>query len=539
MDSNPIVNANSPGHSEEIIAEQRTIYVRGDKLLVARISIDDYYVSIPSICDALELNTKGQIQRIKRSADLFSHYHLLLMETIGGRQKISCINIKGIEHWLSGLRSKHLSPTQAQKNLFFQQELSNWIVRIFLEQPEAEKTQEPIKEPLVLVIPQPQQHHQTVELVNEIANQEKMLTILDSLPAPEVSSHITTTVSPVDATLREASFASEDLWEIEANMHTPIFYSSNMLQMYLGTPKSPLRVNEAQEKIRQLSGGTVLTARIAMGLWNMRRHDNRLSLNGSVAVRLDEILAWRGIQKHIRNAYGNPNTSTRARTDGYRAEQRQQVLNDFELLSSCCVRGQCTIEIKPNKKETFYIDGPYWRYSIVTKVNLLNEREVIGIFLSPGDWILTSEIYTSNFLADIDQKIFRLHPQSEQHELRIALYLVERWRQQQQNPIEMQHLLDESMIIVNTKNIARFINRIEDALNKLWEYGILGEPARCLSQIDKNKTRWARDWLSSQWSLTPPPYNPKSYPQQQLLITNNPENSETIPKWGDDANLKL
>jgi hypothetical protein len=497
METHRIIDANP---SEEIVIDQRTMHFRGDTLLAALTNQNNYFVSIKTVCDALDLNTKGQIQRIKRTDYLVEYFRMIIMDTAGGHQQVACIHIDGIEIWLVGLRLRQ-QDRQAllDKNMIYQRDLSHWIVAIFAQPGEDIK---PRKEPMLRVIQQ--QDHQ-VAVVNQ---EKKMLSILSNLPTPEIHSQLVSTVSQVDQSIREATFAMEDQWDISEDM--PIFRASNKLQVYLGTPNAPLRVDEAQGKIRQLGGGTILTARIAMGLWNLRRHDTRLAINGSVAVRLDEILAWRGLQKHSRSSYGIANKSLQ--DSGYRVEQRLQVLNDFELLSSCCVRGQCTVGVQQRKKsktttvtKNFYIDGPYWRYSTVKTENLFQEEEVVGIFLSPGDWILTYETYTNDFFAEIDRRVFALNPQSEQHELRLALYLVERWRQQQANTIiEMQELLEESMIVINQKNITRLISRIEDALTKLWKQGILGAAPYCLTDIDRSKTRWTRDWLTSQWQLIPP-----------------------------------
>ena len=53
-----------------------------------------------------------------------------------------------------------------------------------------------------------------------------------------------------------------------------------------------------------------------------------------------------------------------------------------------------------------------------------------GLFVTAGDWINVYEEQGSYFLAAVEQKVFQLNPHDEQHELRIALYLTERWREQ-------------------------------------------------------------------------------------------------------------
>ena len=151
---------------------------------------------------------------------------------------------------------------------------------------------------------------------------------------------------------------------VEARHRGELFYlASNTLEVYLGTREHPLELPQALKQIRQLSESTVLTGRILLGLWNIRRYNHRVSKNGSVAVLLEEILQWQGIQKHSRVAH--PGTTKRY-TDGYRTEQKQRVIQDLVLLASCNVRGTCTITVK-GKSAAIEVDGPYMRYSVVSR----------------------------------------------------------------------------------------------------------------------------------------------------------------------------
>src|SRR5690242_1417893 len=153
---------------------------------------------------------------------------------------------------------------------------------------------------------------------------------------PSVYENIKVTNYRPDQAVREASLAQKHMWRPG---HGEISYlASNTLEVYLGTPERPLEIPQALRQIRQLSESTVLTARIILGLWNIRRHNDRVAKNGSVAILLEEILQWQGLQKHSRVAH--PGTVKRY-TDGYRTEQKQRVLQDLALLASCNVRGNC------------------------------------------------------------------------------------------------------------------------------------------------------------------------------------------------------
>src|SRR5947209_7521597 len=178
---------------------------------------------------------------------------------------------------------------------------------------------------------------------------------------PQLTPTMTVTDYRPDQAVREASLARKEQWRPKEGEIS--YHASNALEVYLGTPERPLELPQALKQIRQLNDSTVLTARILLGLWNTRRHNNRVSKNGSVAVLLEEVLQWQGIQKHSRVAH--PGIDKRY-TDGYRSEQKRRVIQDLALLASCNVRGTCRVIVK-GKAASLEVDGPYIRYSIVSR----------------------------------------------------------------------------------------------------------------------------------------------------------------------------
>ena len=340
--------------------------------------------------------------------------------------------------------------------------------------------------------------------------QQERLEVIERIPenANAALAYLTTTNYQVDRSIREATLAGPDQWQEESEML--VFVSSDKIKVYLGTPRNPLEMSEALKRIRELSESTALTARIVLGLWNIRRSNNQLTVNGSVAIRLEEVLEWRGIKKHSYLAYPDKPNSTKRYTDGYESKYKDQVLKDLDLLASCCVRGRVNCIFRGKRVEVS-INGPYLSYSIVTYKSLWSDEAIAGVFVSPGDWINTYGEYDNHFFAEIDRKIFQFHPHRQQHELRLALYLTERWRQLAregnfEKEITMSELLAASMIRVDKAHLtSQFAPRIEQALHSLWESNIIGggEPAP-LEAIDKNKVQWGKAWLASKWILPPP-----------------------------------
>lgn len=309
-----------------------------------------------------------------------------------------------------------------------------------------------------------------------------------------------------DTAVREASLAPRNLWQ-ESQEGGLTYLASNALEVYLGESGQPLAIGEALNKLRMLSDSTVLTARIALGLWNSRRDDAALSKNGSVPVLLDELLAWQGHEKRKRFAHPGTDSSKRY-SDGYRTAQKQQTLQDMAALAACHIRGIAELVVG-GKNVQIEVDGPYLRYDLVSRRTRSGERILIGFLVAPGGWITTYEQGQNELFVQIDREIFRMNPQNDKYALRIALYLTELWREQAKSgtfstPIAMSALLAASMIEVDKSHLtSEFAPKIELALKHLEEMHIIGKQM-CLKPVDKTKTRWGREWLASRWEILPP-----------------------------------
>jgi hypothetical protein len=335
-------------------------------------------------------------------------------------------------------------------------------------------------------------------------SQREQLAMISRIPAHEQHDELVVTNYQPDRAIREAVLAQPGDWRLEADGIA--YVASNQLLVYLGDQRNPLPVEEALSTIREFSASTVLTARIALAFWHKRRYEQHLAKNGAAAMRVDEILAMRGIKKRSMPAYPGSDSDTRY-TIGYRLEDKQAILLDLHLLQRCYVRGECTVMVA-GKWQQFSVDDAYLRYSVVYR-KTGRGREMTGLFVTAGDWINVYEEQGAYFLAAVEQKVFQLNPHDEQHELRIALYLTERWREQARKgnydePISMQGLLDESVIPIDRKHAYRFIPRIEDALHQLFVKGILGAEPVCLTPPNREVPRWTAAWLVSLWVLLPP-----------------------------------
>jgi hypothetical protein len=337
------------------------------------------------------------------------------------------------------------------------------------------------------------------------------LTILERIPqnVDAALSRLTTTNYQVDRSVREAILATPEQWREEYGAF--FFTSSDRLGIHLGTPRHPLETSAALNRVRELSDSTLLTARIVLGLWNSRRTNPQFTLGSRVAIRLEEVLEWRGIKKHTYLPRPDIAGCTKRNSDGYEAKHKNRVLKDLDLLASCCIYGIISCTFK-GKKVDVRIESPYLTYSIVTHKTRWTEGAIAGVFVTPGGWMNAYIEHENYFLAETGRRTFQFHPHQQQHELRLALYLTERWRQLARDgnfakEISMSELLAASMIPVDRAHLtSQFVPRIEHALQTLWQQKTIGGGApKPVEKVDKSQLQWGNAWLASRWILPPPP----------------------------------
>jgi hypothetical protein len=342
--------------------------------------------------------------------------------------------------------------------------------------------------------------------VSDPTNHQQWRKLFTNIPATNRAPTLTITNYAEDRAIREAIFADGGQWDEDPRSHQWYFVASNRLYVYFKNPDPLLPVEEIQNQLAEQRERTALTARIVMGLWLCRSHDARFAACGSVAIRADEILQWRGVQKHRRRAYAG---SQKRFSDGYQWKHKQQVMQDLQLLQYYYVQGEHTI-IEQGKVRRLSVDSPYLH--LISLQAFASEGETMpgGYLVRPGAWMDDYAAYNNVYVTELQRRIFQLHPQNDRLALRMALYLVEHWRflargQKYQTPFVMADLLAASMIPVDKTNLtSRFAPRVEAALQKLYEQGIVGEQPACLTPVDRTKAHWGADWLAASWCIVPP-----------------------------------
>lgn len=346
----------------------------------------------------------------------------------------------------------------------------------------------------------PQQHLEKTEENLAGPSQELARLLQAHLPRPPDASSLILTNYPEDRAVREALLAHVAQWHTDLHTNQPYYRTSNAFSVYLASANTPASLAELQIEGVHQPESTLLTARILLGLWTSRRDDAQLSSNGRVFIHPDEILVWRGVQKHRRQAYQG---SWKKFSDGYPWKLRQQVQQDLAQLSRFHLRGQHVL-VSQGKTWPVAIDAPYLSVTPVEK-----QGKIAGYLVAPGDWISSYEAHHLSFLASATGRLFHLNPRNDYLALRLGFYLVEHWRRHahtsdDNRPFCMVRLLSASMIPIDKANLtSRFIPRVEAALHTLHTIGLLGEPPRNLSGVDITKAHWGKEWLASSWQLVP------------------------------------
>jgi hypothetical protein len=511
---------------------QQSIYYRGQEVIMVLTVSLECYVNLTHCCNVLELNARGQLQRIQRTPQLNEGLQQLPMRTRGGLQYSNCLKLIIVEEWLTSMHNKLLTEAvreqietflailiEAEHTLRHPQPSGNvghdtviggsfnaesasiiepGIVALDLEEQSLLLTEERIPQEKT------SQHFwfdQTEDLPSGPQEQRALLT---TLPGVNSAPILVTTGYQEDQAIREATLARQTDWQEEPVSQRIRYIASNKLHVYLGDPEHPLGDREISTVLQALGESTILTARILLGLWNIRRDEHQLTKDGSAAIRIDDILEWRGVRKHHRAIYPG---AQRHSTDGYQWKHKQQVHRDIKLLELCHLRGYRRITIK-GKTRQFSIDGPYLRVMSIKETISETKDDIFGYFIAPGAWINTYEEHDDIRRIELDRRIFQLNPQNDQIALRIALYVTEQWKFNPQtghymDPTPMHVLLTASMIPVDRSNLtARFIPRVEEAIRTLCTMGIVNH-VYPLETPDRSQTRWGKEWLLARWIFVP------------------------------------
>lgn len=109
---------------QEIIPiEQQTIIFYDKPLIVVRLPDGRPGVVIRFFCDNLQLDTNGQVQRIRRSEAIADDLVYALIETDGGSQRMAVLVLHAVPFWLAGIDPKRVREEIRPEILRYQREV--------------------------------------------------------------------------------------------------------------------------------------------------------------------------------------------------------------------------------------------------------------------------------------------------------------------------------------------------------------------------------------------------------------------------------
>lgn len=372
-----------------------------------------------------------------------------------------------------------------------------------------------------------------------------------SLSGLVVQKPLTVLDHPTGRAVRQASLAAKTSWKSgvgrgpQGSPYQRLYYvADNDIEISLGTLDNPLDLEDAKWQIKRAGEHTVLVDRLLLWFWLSRSHprpgDGRTfqARNGSIPISIEEMLQMLGYKKHVKREYPGGGQQY---SDGYRTEDKDRLTWNIALLSS--------FQVASTTDSGFGIRGSYFNYSL----GFWNGVHV-GYLVSPGDWINTVNSNEMPMLMQIDEQILHFDRLTEQHEIRLCLYLAEAFRDQlrkgtlgqpltvqnsqgQERYITMEELLEESQIKIDRNNLTqRFVPRIEEALKNLVERGVLAH-AKPVSPLDTQRGHWGKAWCSMPMLIQAPETLVEEYrllqPPPPLQITGLGKNRKRLKSKSD------
>jgi P22_AR N-terminal domain len=130
--STELTHRGAPPIGEEQAVDQRIVPFMGDDLVAALSAHGDIYISLPGMCQALGLQTQGQLQRIQRTDELAKGLRRIPLETRGGRQRTNCLRLDKVALWLAGVETARVKGEFRAKLVAYHEELAPVALRVFL-----------------------------------------------------------------------------------------------------------------------------------------------------------------------------------------------------------------------------------------------------------------------------------------------------------------------------------------------------------------------------------------------------------------------
>jgi hypothetical protein len=112
--------------------EQRTIVLAqagGEELLAARIETSEIYLPLRPLCTSLGINWSTQLRKIKLDEVLFESTRQLRIQTPGGPQVQTCMDVEAIPMWLAGIEPSRVRADLRDRLMSYKR----WVRKVVYE----------------------------------------------------------------------------------------------------------------------------------------------------------------------------------------------------------------------------------------------------------------------------------------------------------------------------------------------------------------------------------------------------------------------
>jgi len=118
---------------EEQAIEQQIVPFLGDELAAALTPGGVIYISLPGMCKALGLLTRGQVRRIKETKSLATGLRRIPLATRGGFQHANCLRVDKVALWLGGIQTNSMKNEEYRLKIeYYQDELAPAATQVFM-----------------------------------------------------------------------------------------------------------------------------------------------------------------------------------------------------------------------------------------------------------------------------------------------------------------------------------------------------------------------------------------------------------------------
>jgi len=117
---------------EELVIEQQIVPFLGDDLAAALTPGGIIYISLPGMCKALGLLTRGQTRRIRDTKSLAKGLRRIPIVTAGGNQRLNCLRVDKVALWLAGVQTNAMKSDEFRNKIeTYQEELAPVATQVF------------------------------------------------------------------------------------------------------------------------------------------------------------------------------------------------------------------------------------------------------------------------------------------------------------------------------------------------------------------------------------------------------------------------